>query len=297
MQSGLKLYSLGIVLVAKVRGSDKIIVDPIEHLSLDNGVLSEDSLDFKTELKDRQGVTRSTQLKGGSAIEAKWTPWGASNRETPPDVQPGETVLIFEYADTSEYYWVSIFREPSLRRLETVRYVFSNQPDGQKPYDENSSYWLEVSTHDQSIHLHTSTNNGEVAGYDIIIDTEAGTLTIQDDMDNSLVLNSTEGSLKATIREEIELNTKRFKLNATESTGIETDAFTIQAVSYLLQALQTFKLSAPGAIIGGGDDGGAGGRARLEGGLEIEGDVSVEGNIDATGTVMDQGGNSNHHEH
>ncbi|OLF53808.1 phage baseplate assembly protein V [Pseudomonas chlororaphis] len=35
----------------------------------------------------------------------------------------------------------------------------------------------------------------------------------------------------------------------------------------------------------------------LNGNLQVNGDVSVNGNINATGTVLDVGGNSNHHSH
>lgn len=39
------------------------------------------------------------------------------------------------------------------------------------------------------------------------------------------------------------------------------------------------------------------GSFRLIGDFEMVGNVSIEGNLDATGTVMDGGGNSNHHSH
>jgi phage baseplate assembly protein V len=39
------------------------------------------------------------------------------------------------------------------------------------------------------------------------------------------------------------------------------------------------------------------GSFKLKGDFEIEGNVAVTGNVDATGTVMDGGGNSNHHTH
>lgn len=60
-------------------------------------------------------------------------------------------------------------------------------------------------------------------------------------------------------------------------------------------------ISAP-AIVLKATKGGAGaatmeGSFRLIGDLEMIGNVSIDGNIDATGTVMDGGGNSNHHSH
>jgi len=43
--------------------------------------------------------------------------------------------------------------------------------------------------------------------------------------------------------------------------------------------------------------GGTGATASIQGNIDVQGDVSVQGNIDATGSVMDGGGNSNHHSH
>ena len=43
---------------------------------------------------------------------------------------------------------------------------------------------------------------------------------------------------------------------------------------------------------------GGGGEAKIQGSpVRIQGDLIVEGNISATGTIMDTGGNSNHHSH
>lgn len=290
MESGLKLYSLGIVLAAKIRGKDTIIVDPIEHLSMSHGELDEGSTSVKVESVDRQGVSRASQVEQTSSIEAKWLPLGNSNRELAPDVQNGETVLLFKYQDTDEFYWTTIFREPMLRRLETVRHSYSNQPSGRTPYGDDTSYWVEVSTHDKQIRLHTSTNDGEAAGYDLTFDTGSGTLTIQDDMDNVVVLNSVLGELTADIREKVVINTKVVEINASESMQVTTPVFDVKTSSL-------FQLSAPGAVLGGGQAGGAAGRSLFEGGLETQGSIDVEGDITASGRIIDVGGNTPNHSH
>ncbi len=71
----------------------------------------------------------------------------------------------------------------------------------------------------------------------------------------------------------------------------------------LLKADAKVTIDAPqtettGDLTVGGKLTGQGGMAISGGdGAQIAGDVHVDGNVDATGTIMDAGGNSNHHSH
>lgn len=188
--AGLKIYSLGIVVQPKVRGSDIIMVSPIEALPMDSGPIKADSKNIKVSLPDQKGVVKNTEIKGGSTIKAKWIPYGDSNRESAPDVQPSETVLIFSYANTQDFYWTTIFREPTLRRLETVRRMYSNQPSGLTPYDDDTAYWTEVSTHDKRMLLQTAINDGEKALYQVEINGGEGFFLLTDDFKNYLRIDS-----------------------------------------------------------------------------------------------------------
>ena len=53
------------------------------------------------------------------------------------------------------------------------------------------------------------------------------------------------------------------------------------------------QLTYEGGLAGSGGDSGS----AIRGKISVVGDISVEGNIDASGTIMDGGGNSNHHSH
>ena len=289
--SGLKLYSLGIVTKAKVRGDDFIEVTPIEDFSMDKGGLSPDSKEYKVSTPDQHGVSKPSSIKGGSVIKAKWVPFGHSNRETSPDVQPSETVILFRFADTSDYYWTTMMREPELRRLETVRYAFSNQPSGLAPYDNDSSYWFEVNTADKTITLHTSDNDGEVVKYDIELDTRNGTLEIKDDLGNNIFLESVEGRLTTTTANEVIVNTQRFVINASQSIEFNTPTITTNSESSTINASEHTENAASTVTGGLSVSGGGAGTA------SISGDVQVNGNITASGSIMDGGGNSNHHSH
>lgn len=197
-ESFLKFYSLGIVVENKKRGSDDIKVCPIEKLFLSKGNIGQQKIDYKTTVKNARNVLQSSKAYGEEFLIARWIPFGHSNRITSPDVIKSETVIIFKYADTDEYYWTTIFREPSLRRQETVRYAYGNIKDGIEAWDSNSSYYFEVSTHDKYIHLHTSKNDGEPYAYDILLNTRTGNLTVKDDVGNSIVMNSRNNKISLT---------------------------------------------------------------------------------------------------
>lgn len=190
--SSLKHYSLGIVIEDKVEGSDIIKVDPIESFTLDQGKITEDSRKYDSQLKDHKGVEKKQKLVGGSVIEAKWIAYGYSNRESAPDVYKNETVILYRFANDPRIYWTTIFREPMIRRLETVVYAYSNQPKGLVDYDPDTSYWEKWDTRRKVIHRHTSDNDGEPYKYDIITNAKEGWHLITDDVGNFLRIDSSK---------------------------------------------------------------------------------------------------------
>lgn len=212
--SGLKLYSLGIVVEDKQRGSMLIKVNPVEELNLFNGPMDKHSVKHEVNLPNVKGVSKSEKIEGGSYIVAKWIPYGHSNRLSAPDVIKNETVLIFRFGDTHEYYWTTVFSEPKIRRLETVLYGFGNKKVPLDPWDKESSYWFEVSTHDKYIKLHTSKSDGEPFEYDITIDTGTGFIEMKDSVGNYIKLDSPSNSITAKANQDILLDAPTITLRA-----------------------------------------------------------------------------------
>lgn len=195
-QSNLKPYSLGIVVETKPRGTDYILVSPIEELNIQpEGSIKDHTKDFKGEQPDLESTSFKTEHESKNYIRAKWLPYGESNRITAPDVVANETVMLYKFGDVDEYYWFDVMREPELRRLEDVLYSYSNQKSGQTPFDTDSSYWVRYNTKDKYIHLHTSKNDGEPFTYDIRIDTKTGYINIKDDVGNFMEFNSSTNSI------------------------------------------------------------------------------------------------------
>lgn len=210
----LKEYSLGIVVKKKPYGDDIAEVWPVEHFSMEHGEVKEDTREMTLEVENLIGVPIPVDVKGSAILKAKWIPRGNSNRDTSPDVNVNETVMIYRYAHTDKFYWDTIFREPKLRRLEHVRYAYSNKPDGLDEFDPESSYWIEYSTAEKRIRLHTSDNDGEACKYDITLKTDQGYLEIKDSLGNLIKLNSTAAVLTTETNSAVYFKTPLFHVDA-----------------------------------------------------------------------------------
>ena len=211
--SELKLFSLGIVLEDKPQEDDYIIATPIEHLSIqDNGDLTKQMNSIKgniPSLTNDGNQSFTTEHLVTNKIKAKWISFGVSNRETAPDVCRGETVILFRYGEVDEYYWTTLFREPLLRKQETVLYTYSNQKSVGSSYDPQTSYWTRIDTRNKKVQWHTSNNDGELTTYDSILDTKNGLyVTFQDGHNNFSVLNSKEDTYQLNVLENIRINDK-----------------------------------------------------------------------------------------
>ncbi len=195
--SKLRLYSMGVVVEDKPEYVDIVMVSPVEVLNIQpEGNMKSAKKTYKGQKSGVNISTFNTQHESTNYLKAKWIPFGHSNRITAPDVCAGETVILFKYADVDEYYWTTIFREPSLRRLETVQYAWSNVSGGasEVSFDKETSYWFEVSTKHKYITLKTANNDGEVARYEMTLDTANGQFKLMDSNGNLALLDSSSGT-------------------------------------------------------------------------------------------------------
>jgi len=223
MTSGLVMYSIGIVKTDKLRSSDIINVIPIEELPLLHGdLINNKTVTMESNKPNKDGVVNNESLESDNYIQASWLPYSNSNRLTSPDVIKGETVILFRYQDTDEYYWTTIFREPSIRRLETVIYAYGDLKDGNVPLDKNTTYYMAVSTHDKYVKVHTSKSDGEPFEYDIMLDTANGTLNVNDNIGNNISLDSRTSTAAITTNLEVILNSAKVTINASSEIKMNT---------------------------------------------------------------------------
>lgn len=215
-ESKLKFHSLGIVAKDKPRNTDTIDVFLVEQFPHTNGPVNESKNKLNANTSNLKGVKTMSQVEGKATSKATWFPFGHSNRMSSPDVIENETVAVFKYADTGLFYWTTMFREPKIRRLETVMYAFGNLQAKLVPFDKNSSYWFQVSTHDKHIHLHTADSDGEPYKYDIYLDTAYGSLEIKDDVGNYIKLDSPRNNVHVETNESITAKTKHIQFECTD---------------------------------------------------------------------------------
>lgn len=219
-----RCVSLGIVIENKKLGSSTIIVTPHEKTPFTDGEMVErvDSVEFT-------GVSASTDSVSGlafssSGIEATWLP--STNRRTPPDVQRGEMVELWQMAGSDLYHWRSLGTTDKLRRLETVILGISANPDPDADgTDLDNMYFVEISSHNKTITLQTSKLNGEFCTYDFQFDMGNGKVTLQDDLGNYGYLDSknTVIHFKNRMDTMLELNKRDVNVKATKDINMTAE--------------------------------------------------------------------------
>jgi len=272
-----KIYSLGIVTVNKDRDSAIITVLPIEYLSMVNGDINSIKQDQKVDAVI-SGEKISNEVSKTAVITAKWLPYGISNRATPPDVIKGETVLLFTYGDTGEYWWTTVFNEPSIRRLERVVHVYGDiDVDDKLPViGKDNSHYVDINAYDKYIELQTSDNRGEKTTYKIKLDLKEGIFTLEDKQENLIELNSVEGVLTATINTKVHVTTPTVVIDCTDTTVNASNDITLNVGNNL-----TATVDGDTTIASGGDiSGSAGGDVNISAGGNV--DVTAGGSLTAT---------------
>lgn len=136
------------------------------------------------------GSTVSETVKVSNSFDAEY--FGiTTNRSFPPDVVKGEQVLVFRYADTDRYFWVSLGRNDNLRRGEILRLAVSDDMRNVKELNDDNTYLFEMNTRTKkTVTIKTSKSDGEKYSYRIQIDAKNNFLTISDDVDNTIIIES-----------------------------------------------------------------------------------------------------------
>lgn len=216
--SQLKIYSVGVVAVNKLRSSKVIEATPIEAVNQSNGELTDNLTIGVVKGQDSDGTAFEATVKGAATVPATWFPLGSPNRTTAPDVRRGERVILWEFGDTNEYFWTTYEGIDKYRKLETIIFAITGtRVEADAPTAENT-YFFEISTHDKRVHFHTSKADGEPYTYDMLLDTANGIFQFKDDLDNIAFLNTKEKqwALRNADGSFIEINKKIININAVD---------------------------------------------------------------------------------
>lgn len=224
-------FSLGIVAANKKLSSKKIEVILSEENPMYHGELTDNWEKYKAKGEDKDGESFEYELETTPSVVATWLPLGCPNRKTAPDVRRGEVVYIWKFADVDEYWWTTLLNTDTVRRLETVIWAFSNNREENNKDDAKSTYFFEISTHGKYIHLHTAKNDKEPFEYDVQINTKEGRITITDDDDNWIFLDSKDREIKLHNRDDsyVDINKREIFINAKDLVKITTDNFEVDA--------------------------------------------------------------------
>ncbi len=228
----LQMISFGIVAANKALSSKTIEVTPTELLNMSDGELTDNYSTAVVKTVDSTGASSESTINSTSTVTATWLPFG-SNRATAPDVRRGEKVCVWKYADADKYYWSELEYEGKLRQLETIIFCISNtQETDQEPTPENT-YFVEWSTHNKILHVHTSKSDGEKFSYDLMINAKDGNIIIQDDIENAFMLDSVEKRLflRNTSGSFLDIDKKNITLSAVDELKLLSGGKTIQTAS------------------------------------------------------------------
>lgn len=190
--SQMHFYSLALVASNKLLTSNIIECTPIENTMLVDGAITDTITTVIASSSDPSGANYSTSLTSTVTVKASWLPLANSNRMTSPDVRRGELVMLYRFSDVDKFYWQVWRNDMDLRKLETVIYAFSATTVESDKTDADHAYFVEVSTHQKLIHIHTTNVNGEPYKYDIQLNTGNGFLQIMDDQGNYIDFNTPE---------------------------------------------------------------------------------------------------------
>lgn len=257
-----------IALVSKVKSMDthEILAIPIEvRFAADEEVVAGNT-DLGATFTTRGGED-NIRVTTDNSIPAQWIKFN-SNRVTSPDVRRNDMVMIYRLGNTEKYYWAD-YNSKNVKRLETVRYAWSADPDNPMKDDLSNAYFLEISTHNKTITLHTSQANGEPFGYDFQMNTGDGMVQLTDTAGNTVWMDSANtcigminaagtwmhldkkninayapDSINIKAVNLIQFKCKDFKIDASNSVGIATKDYSLNASSSITLETATFKSTA-----------------------------------------------------
>lgn len=251
--SKLRFYSVGVVAQNKELNSKIIDVTPVEELNMLDGEITGNTVNLSVSSVDHEGKSFSSNVNSTITLKASWLPIGTSNRKTAPDVRRGESVVIYQFGDSSKYYWTTLKDDTNLRRLETVIYAFSASTKEDTEQSADNTYYLEISTHKKLCTFHTSKDNGEPFSYTVQINTKDGIFIVTDDEGNHFYMNSKERVLEMQNVDgsKIGINKKSIIYEASESITGKTKVFNIEASEKV--NIDTPEIMSTGNMTGEGD--------------------------------------------
>lgn len=289
--SEFKFYSIGTVAANKPLNSHEIEVLPIEANPMVDGELTDQGVMYGKAGTTSEGEAYHVEVPTSPSIKASWLPLANGNRLTSPNVRRGERVVIYRFGNADAFYWQEIPEDGiALRKLETIVWGISATRKENAVPSEKNTYFIELSSHNKVIHIHTSMDDGEPFAYDIQLNTKDGNFQINDNAGQIISLDSKEREIELINADKstVLIKKRTMRLFAMDSIDIETKALSIKAETFDTKATTNtitaktthngpFMLNGPLTQKGGGTGGGAG--------ASFGNDVSITGAVVMSSTL------------
>lgn len=190
--SQLKRYSLGLVVKEKPDSTHFIYAIPIEFSMMAAEKLEHTITETSIEV-NINGAKETITAKTSNAVKAKWLQING-NQILSPRVMPGDHVMLYRLGDTDVYFWEDL-NIANVKRTERHIWAFAADPNEPVKDDLSNANVLEWDTEKKHITLITSKSNGEPYQYVVQINHGEGFITINDDIENQIYLNSKESDI------------------------------------------------------------------------------------------------------
>lgn len=234
-----------------------------DFLPLASGTIKETSIDVPVD------ITIANSALGGkpkATINTKKTVLctylGSGCNTTPPNIHIGEQVKVLCIGDGSDFYWYDIGRDNNTRTTERLRLHVANKKNQKDALNDSTSYSVDMDSRKgkKKIRIHTSKGTGEAVSYNILIDMEKSTFSINDSEGNGMSLDSLTAVW--------EIHNNKGSSAVMDKTNITVTApstVTVLAKDVVVTATSTITETSPN--------------------IKMVGNVTVLGNISATGTT------------
>lgn len=234
----LECYGVGTVLVDKENDTDEIMFHLPGLFPAADGEAVGTTEKHEVTTKSPTGDTTGSSGLSSNGTTATWLSFN-SNRITSPNVLKGSKVVIYKWAGSSQYRWMTDGLDGSMR-LETIIFAISASPNLKTgaPLTKDNYWIFQLSTHGGYAKFSTGQGNGEPTSYDITLNTKDGKFNLVDGEDNIMSLDSMahcwlmknqEQSIIAINKKDILISAENsIAMNATEDMRLRTKRLWIE---------------------------------------------------------------------
>jgi hypothetical protein len=165
----------------KENDSRKLLVYPDRLLPFQQGKLDGKDVSYQLQTKDSKGNLIQANAKASNYIVCYYRD-SQSGLNSVPNVRKGESVTIYNYGDTDQWYWKSQAWNDGARRTDSIRFGVSGTLENNTNLNDDNSYFMELDTRNaKHFHISTSKMNGESFRYHFLIDAAKSRVVITDD--------------------------------------------------------------------------------------------------------------------